>query len=328
MRRPLTLVATGLVTAALCAAPALTATATAAPAKHIKAVTAGDFPDPGFAKFGTYYYIYKTGQGFGERTSVYPNRQYAPARTSMPKVPAWVGKASDGKRHLWAPHVFAMTYKGKALYVMYFNGYSPKKGANCLGIATSRSPSSNFKAQSKAVLCAKQKGYEAIDPSAYRAKDGKRYLIYKINYRNKSGFDIRAVQMDSATGTKRVAKVASRSLAAPKARIEAPSVISHGGRVWLFVSRKDYQDCSYSTEAWSAPTLWGGHFKPVRTVMNRANTGLCGPGGATVLQDGKTTRIAFHAYVDKNKNGVKDSNTRRAWVGVLKWNSKGQPYLY
>lgn len=315
--------------AALSLTIGITAPAVAATPGHAKAVTAGDFADPGFAKFGSFYYIYKTGEGFGVRTSVSPAKSYGPVAKSMPKRPAWVVPASSGvKPKLWAPHVFASTYKGKPLYVMYFTGLKNGKGVNCIGVATSRSPDRNFKAQAKSTVCASKKGYEAIDPSSYLAKDGKRYLLYKVNYRNQSGFDIRAIEMDSATGTVRVKGVPSRSKIAPGSRMEAPSAISHGGKVWMFTSRGNYADCSYSTDVWSAPTLWNGTFTLVKTIMSRASTGLCGPGGATVLEDGSKTRIAFHAYVDKDGNGVKDSNVRRSWVGVLKWDAAGQPYLY
>lgn len=312
----------------------VTAPAGAATPGHAKAVTAGDFADPGFAKFGSFYYIYKTGEGFGVKTSVSPSKGYEPKDSdqvvsSMPKRPKWVVKPkSEIAPKLWAPHVFATMRGGKPLYVMYFTGLSERRGVNCVGVATSRSPDRDFKARKRATVCAAKEKYEAIDPSAYLAKDGKRYLLYKVNYRNESGFDIRAIQMDSATGTARVKGVPSRSKIAPGARMEAPSAISHGGKVWIFTSRGNYADCSYSTDVWSAPTLWTGKFTRVKSIMSRGSTGLCGPGGATVLEDGAKTRIAFHAYVDRDGNGVKDSTVRRSWVGVLKWNSKGEPYLH
>ncbi|MFF0269484.1 hypothetical protein [Kribbella sp. NPDC004536] len=69
-------------------------------------------------------------------------------------------------------------------------------------------------------------------------------------------------------------------------------MIAHGGKVWLFTARGDFANCSCNTDVWSAR--------------------LCGPGGATVINVGSTTWIAFHAYVDANHNGVKDSKTRQA----------------
>lgn len=59
--------------------------------------------------------------------------------------------------------------------------------------------------------------------------------------------------------------------------------------------------------------------------MSTASTGLCGPGGATVLTDGAATRIAFHAYQDHHPG---PGTPRVARVGELKWNSTGKPYLY
>lgn len=314
---------------AVAAASVLTLTALgAAPASaasygHARPVTSGDFADPGFAKFGNHYFLFKTGPTFGVRSSTKPASGYSSATPSMPKKPAWVAKSAK----LWAPHVFSSSSNGKTLYVMYFTAVKAGWGTHCVGVATSHWAYKNFTARSRPLLCAKTKGWETIDPSSYRAADGKRYLLYKLNKGNTTGFDIRVAQMDSGTGTRRTA-AATRSKIKPGSRMEAPSAISHGGKVWLFTSRGNWADCSYSTDVWSAPTLWNGRFARVRTIMNRTSTGLCGPGGATVLQDGSTTRIAFHAWVDKNKNGVKDENVRRAWVGVLKWNSAGNPYLY
>lgn len=318
------LVAAAVATVVAGFVPTLVSSAAAARPGHAHRVVSGNFPDPGFAKFGTFYYLYRTGKGFAESTSVHPARGYSTPSTSMPKKPAWVGNGPDGNPHLWAPHVFGLIDPtGRALYVMYFNGYNRSFGANCIGVATSRYPDRGFVAKRKPTVCGPSNYYEAIDASAYLAKDGKRYLIYKVNHANVSGFDIRAIQMDSATGTKRVAGVKSRSKIKPGSRMEAPSVISHGGKVWMFTSRGNFADCTYSTDVWRANTFWNGTFKRVRTVMSQASTGLCGPGGATVLQDGKTTRIAFHAW-----NGSPSSKVRQAWVGVLKWNSAGNPYLY
>lgn len=303
--------------------PAFAAPAGAATPGHAKRVVSGDFPDPGFAKFGSRYYLYKTGGLFGSTSSTSPAKGYGKVVSSMKSKPKWVAK--DAK--LWAPDVFATKDGlGRALYVMYYTGVYAKTGVHCIGVAKSGSPNRGFvDSNSKPTVCSGKAGYEAIDPSAYRAKDGKRYMLYKVNYQNRYGFDIRAVPMDPSTGSVTVG--ASKSKITSSSRIEAPSAIAHGGKVWLFTSRGDYINCTYSTDVWSAPTFWGGKFTRVKTVMSRASTGLCGPGGATVLQDGKTTRIAFHAYVDANHNGVKDGNTRQAWVGELRWNSSG-PYLY
>jgi hypothetical protein len=212
--------------------------------------------------------------------------------------------------------------KDRPLYVMYFVGYKKSWGANCVGVATSRSPYQGFAATGTTV-CAVHSDHEAIDPTAYRAANGKRYIIFKTNVGNVRDFKIQSVQMGTQLGLTPVSGTRRTLVSSPSSRMEAPSVIRHGGRVWLFLSRGNYADCSYSTDAWSAPTFTSTYHE-VRTVMSSSSTGLCGPGGATVLSDGSTTRIAFHSW----KNGKPSSKARVAWVGQLKWSSSGAPYLY
>jgi hypothetical protein len=302
----------------------LTPSSAEAGTRSVHRVTAGDFADPGFVKVGSRYYIYKTG-GFGVKSSASATGGYGATRATLTRKPAWV---NQGAPKLWAPDVFASSSGGKRIYVMYFTGVAGsgrQQGVHCLGIATSTSPGGGFSPQSKPVLCAAKTGYEAIDPTHYVAADGTRYMAYKINYRNASGFDIRAVQMNPA-GTHRAAGVASRSKIAPGSRIEGPSILRHGGDVYMFTSRGDYVNCTYSTDVWRADTFWKGTFRRVGTVMaSNRSAGLCGPGGATVIQDGGTTRVAFHAYADSNGNGVRDSGVRRTYVATLTWSKSGVP---
>ncbi|MFF0344324.1 family 43 glycosylhydrolase [Kribbella sp. NPDC004875] len=296
--------------------------ADAAGPSSVRRVGTQSFADPGFAHFGSSYYLYRTGAGFGARST--SGSGWSAIHNSMTSIPAWV---DHGSPLLWAPEVFQSKDSHGTLYVMYFTGQSSSRHVHCIGVATSRHPASGFVGGSKPVVCSPwvSRGYEAIDPAAYRAKDGKRYLIYKSDYRNASGFQIRAVQMDTQTGTRVVGSSIAKIVSSSK--IEGPSVIAHGGKVWLFTSRGDYVNCSYNTDVWSASTFWGGRFTRVKTLMSTASTKLCGPGGATVITVGTTTRVAFHAYVDANHNGVKDSNTRQAYTGTIKWDGAGRPYL-
>ena len=310
------------IAASLCATLMPAGVAEAAGPSSVRRVGTEEFADPGFAHFGSKYYLFRTGAGYGARWTT--SGGWSAVHKSMAAIPAWV---DHSKPLLWAPEVFQSSDSRGALYVMYFTGESASRHVHCIGVATSRQPAGNYTPGAKPVVCSPwvSRGYEAIDPAAYRAKDGKRYLIYKSDYRNASGFQIRAVQMDTQTGTRVVGNSIAKIVSST--RIEGPSVIAHGGKVWLFASRGDYVNCSYNTDVWSANTFWGGRFTRVKTLMTTTSTRLCGPGGATVLNVGGTTRIAFHAYVDANHNGVKDSNKRQAYTGVLKWTSAGNPYL-
>jgi beta-xylosidase len=312
-------------------APALTSSAFAASTGHSSRVITTDFPDPGFAKFGTYYYLYKTGgSNIGVSRSTRPQSGYAKPTVALANGGSWVSKTSP---KIWAPDVFQVADGvGKPLWVMYYTAVKAGTSIHCIGVATSRSPLKGFQALSDKQhppICADTNDgkHEAIDPAMYRAPDGKRYLVYKTDVGNAYDFRIRARQMDPATGT--VSVSAARTIISTpdtgsynSRRIEAPSLVTHGGKVWLFASRANYADCSYYTQAYSASSIFG-RYTSVRTVLSQSTTGLCGTGGATVYQDGATTRVAFHAW----KNGTPSSKVRVAWVGVLGWNAGG-PYLH
>lgn len=295
---------------------------------HVSQVISANFPDPGFAKFGSTYYLYSTGDGFPVATSATPQGKYARKGLTSPTgdYPSWNGTAPQFGRHHWAPHVFQVTKDGKPLYVMYFTAWNKESGWNndCIGVATSTSPTTGFKYAGTRVCTAK--GYEAIDPTMYLAQNGKRYLVYKKGkYGANPFFSIVSVPVDAATGTKVIAGERKRLAATTSSEtMEAPTFIAHGGKMWMFVSRGSFAGSNYRTEAWSAPTFQdpgGFHFVKRMTMNNSKGQAFISPGGAEVLQDGATTRIAFHAT-------LKGTSTRQAYVGVLKWDSSGNPYVY
>ncbi len=295
--------------------------AQAAAPGHARQVTTVGFADPGFNHFGSRYYIYATGDHFPVRSSTSPTGPYSKSMNSMPAIPKWVGLSPKRSHDLWAPSVFRTTDSGRPLFVMYFTGFRKGWGANCVGVATSRSPDHGFQPVGHPI-CATRSDHEAIDPSQYRTADGTRWILFKTDVGNVSDFRIEAIHMRQ--GITPDLKTRRTIVSSPDKRMEAPSMIAHGHRVFLFLSRGDYTNCSYSTDVWSAKSF-KSTFSPVRTVMSTASTGLCGPGGATVLTDGAATRIAFHAYPDHNPG---PGTPRFAWVGELKWNSAGNPYLY
>lgn len=290
-----------------------------------------NFADPGFVRFGSADYIYRTGAGFHASHTRAPvggfstprPTMYKPGEPTKPRWPTWVGPSTETIKgpHLWAPHVFHNGSK----YVMYFTGWSRDHARNCIGIATASSPLGNFIPQERPVVCGAP-GHEAIDPVGYKTVAGNRYLIYKTSVQNVREWAIRAVRMTDA-GTTRMAGIAAKKILEPGTKMEAPSVILHDHRVFLFTSRRNFADCSYATDVWRATEFWNGSFVRVnRWIMNRDNTGLCGPGGAEVLRDG--SRIAFHAWPDANHDGQPDQGAPRGtYIAPLRWNSAGNPYL-
>ena len=210
---------------------------------------------------------------------------------------------------------------------MYFTAKEATTGHHCLGIATAGAPGGPYTPTSATpTLCSNKASHEVIDPTHYFTA-GRHFMVFKDNYRNKRNFKIRAVEMNptglSPAGTRPKTLVKSKT-----ERMENPALIEHGGLLWLFLSRGDYTTCGYYTDVWSAPSLFGG-FTPRGVVSNADLTeaakagGLCGPGGASVFQDGAKTRITLHEYRDKACDGC----PRTAWSGVLFWDAAGLPHI-
>lgn len=297
-------------------------------------VSDNDFPDPGFAKLGDSYYLFKTGRGFKNTTAINPRGLYGSLRTSMlPKhEPPWIGTAGRQSRwRAWAPDVFAVNIAGTVRYVMYFTAWHRKKQTNCIGVATSRYRRVGYQFVPGSTICSPWSGkplrYEAIDPTHFRAANGTRYLIYKTSFHNRKNWQIRAVRMNKY-GTRPANPRADRAVTTRKqiaAHMEAPSVFRHDGKVWLFTSRGRWnKGCEYRTDVWRADKLWGGRFTFVKNILTAATTnGLCGPGGAHVIKSGGRQFIAFHAW----KDYAHTDKTRRPYVGELGWDLSGTPRL-
>lgn len=295
---------------------------------HVTLAANRDFPDPGFMKYGNTYYLYATGPGFTVASSTNPNGRFTVRGASMPNTPSWVAKDPSGHRDLWAPQVFyAPDAADGNKFTMYFSGYSKTHKTICIGAAKATSPLGPFRSVgSTPFVCGPNSSYRTIDPTMMTA-GGKRYLVYKLAHNSTSTFSIHALQVEKTTGRSRAPQGINRNLVTVSGSImEAPSIVLQGNKIWLFVSRGSYKaSCSsYTTQVWSASSFLG-KYHVVRTMPMTSPSGssFCSAGGAAVINDGGTYRIAFHAY-----SGHSTSGARRAWTGVVKWDSNGTPYLY
>jgi len=245
--------------------------------------------------------------------------------------PAWTFEATDSSpAELWAPHVFqTASTPGAERFTMFFAARREAPGSatnnkHCIGAARSASPTGPFAPASTPLVCPPSGYSEAIDPAQYTSRYGNRYLVYKIGNYSPRRFQIMAVRVDNATGTK---LAGSPQVVLSAARIgsavaEAPDVYRDpAGKVHLFVSRNGYKDCTYATQVWSGNDLFAlGNPRWVGGMGISTTDRFCGPGGAEVISDGGVLRVAFHAR--KSASPL----VRPAWTGVLKW-SNGTPYL-
>lgn len=106
--------------------------------------------------------------------------------------------------------------------------------------------------------------------------------------------------------------------------MEAPSLVAHGGKVWLFVSRGRFDTNDYHTDVWVA-RRFGPGFTFSNHVMATGQGYGHGPGGAEVLNDGGTVRIAYHVW-KQNKPTPQTPGTRITRVATVTWVG-GKPHV-
>jgi hypothetical protein len=295
-----------------------------------------DAADPGFLVHRGRYHLYSTSRGFPAWSSDSPDGGFVDeGRTMMREhFPAWWGERSDGTgAHMWAPHVFKIPRQADgSRFAMYFAASRAGTASHCIGIATSGDPVDDFVSRpgEEPFLCGPS-GTTAIDPAVYRAPRGARYLVYKLRRFEPARYQIRAIRLTS-TGLDLRPGARSFPVVTDRRRIvEAPSLVNHGGRVWLFVSRRKFDSCTYFTEVWSAPRVRGdfvrrGPDDGRLDIRTPSGARFCGPGGAEVVNDRGTHRIAFHAW--KKRDVTSPDRVRVAWTGRLLWRrTTGVPYL-
>jgi hypothetical protein len=324
MRRrlgPAWLALLGLV--AIVVAPMPSAGARAPSGHDVHKIVDRNFPDPGILRAGNRYHLYATGPGFRVASSSSPEGGFVDHGASMEPedYPSWFGRGLHGARRLWAPHVIAIpSLLGGTRYVMYFSA-SRRGGYDCIGVATSTSPTSGFVSADRPLVCGGTGG-TVIDPAIHRSLLGQRYLVFKYRRISPKNNQIRAIRLSADGLSRQVGATSFRLVQGGTRVIEAPSVVATGGRVWLFVSRRNYENCTYSTHVFSARDITGD-FRPAGpdgghlVMRGPSGTPFCGPGGAEVIHDGEGHRIVFHAW--RGGDWQSSRRARVVWTGRLVW---------
>ena len=148
------------------------------------------------------------------------------------------------------------------------------------------------------------------------------YLLYKRHHYHPKAVGIWAARARPDGSPRAAAPGRSRSSTAEGRQIEAPSVVSRQGRVYVFASRLSYDSCAYKTVVFVGGAL-RRPLRPLGTLRLRRPDGrrFCGPGGAEVRDVEGTFRMVFHAF-DKNPKTTPRA-PRFVWGGPLRWTDDG-----
>ncbi len=280
-----------------------------------------DFPDPAVLRVGSQYYAYAT-QGGGSNVQVLTSSDltnWSPAPDALPQLGSW---ASGGKT--WAPEVLAVG----DTYVLFYTEQDQKSGKQCIGRAQSDKPGGPFVDDRRAPLVCQVELGGSIDANPIRAADGALYLYWK-NDGNCCGQPVRL-------WAQRLSPDAASLLGSPVALltntkswqgnlIEAPEMVTHEGRYFLFYSANDYGSDKYAVGYASCQGPTGPCTDRSATPLLSSAPAAAGPGHCFVLDlaDGSTVMF-FHAWQPDAIGSAVPG--RQLWLEPLEWRG-GQPSM-
>ncbi len=301
-----------------------------------------DFGDPSVVFDGTRWFGASTGFRARSSSSDYDWGMWNSTGDLLNAKPAWAKFAG-----VWGPDLEQGTAGWLAYYTMPSRGL-PHEQDRCIGVATAPSLTEKFTPVSDRPLVCPDYATTTpandtlpgrvglprrgvIDPSSYIAPDGRRYLLYRTQGTPST---IRMVRLNPA-GTGTFGK--SRELIRDVGVLENPIMVRHGEWYYLITSRGDYGDCRYRT-IWRRSHFRHKDWQGTRghALVNRQNSGVCGPGGADYLEatTGHANRLFFHGWVCKGTNlpcyqsyhgaqDFEDVGKRALYAARLLWTKDG-----
>lgn len=243
------------------------------------------------------------------------------ASDAMPERPDWVNPSKYGPTwQIWAPSVMKIGPR----YVMYFSANragatTDKNNDQCIGMATSSSPTGPFTPFRTPVYCglktepkANWWGRGALDPEPFRAPDGGLYLLVSLS-RTRSNIGVIRLNGDGLVvgGSNAPTKIlATQSLRYHDGRDDA--TINYG-RAFLENPTMHYDAATktyllfYSAGQWYTPEYMTGFARCAtpegpcvlddRGPFLKNGSGRSGAGGMTVFKDPSgTLRVAYATW--------------------------------
>lgn len=253
--------------------------------------------DPGYSRIGSIWYLTGTGSADSGIMPVLSRTSPAGAYTKIGNIDA----NRAGFTKYWAPHLVKRGSHWFAFFSASKDGAKP-----CVYYASSLNPARGYTGP-RLLTCGGGSGREAIDATTYVTTEGNTYLTWRSGVHRlgfpSGDYDIiaRMLSFDGNAGTVKFTDGSANNNLLHRVGdkvYEAPSLVRHGGKVWLFVSRDRYDTNDYYTSVYSADTIHGT-FTFRKNLMKTGQGYGFGPGGAEVetAADGSTW-IAFHVWKD------------------------------
>lgn len=233
-------------------------------------------------------------------------RRWHAAAPALAGRPTW----ARPKGEIWAADMVRLGRK----WLLYYSApvYGMTSSSRCIGVAVARWSTGQFRPVGDRPLVCPPAAQAppawdpvldpgrttptyptigAIDPSIFVDR-GRVYMLYKTDGKPSS---IRLLRL-RRTGLRPLA--ASKVLFGSPGVLENPVMIRRGKWFYAFMSAGDYTRCGYSTVWRRSKRIGNWVGRGQRVLLNTTTArGVCGPGGADVLVDGKDVKIYFHGWV-------------------------------
>jgi beta-xylosidase len=238
-------------------------------------------------------------------------RTLPPPLTALPR---WQSVEPD---KTWAPEVA----KIGARFVMYYVGRSLEAGRQCISVATADQAEGPFQDSSAAPLVCQAELGGSIDPSRFVDADGTPYLLWK-NDGNCCGqptdFWGQRLTEDGLSLSGQPQRLGIRNDQAWEGSVvEAPVVLLHGGRYYLFYSANAYDQAAYAVGYGVADQVLGPYTKPAGRPILSSRGSAGGPGGQSVVVGPRGGLwFVYHAWA-ADRVGYSHAGVRSMWLDRL-----------
>jgi len=265
------------------------------PQSKIENLRSVDFPDPFVLRVGADYYAYATNAGGLNVQMLHSTdlRSWERWGDALPVLPAW---AAVGQSLTWAPSVLA---RG-ADFVLYYTARFQATGLQCLGCAVSDAPAGPFRDDSTApFLCQRDLG-GSIDPSPFVDEDGRAYLLWKNDGNScglPTGLWLQPLRADGLALEGEPLELLRRDQPWELPLVEAPALLKHAGRYYLFYSGNWWESADYAIGYAISEILTGPYTKPLAGPWFARRDDVLGPGGQEFFTDRQgQVWMAYHAW--------------------------------
>jgi beta-xylosidase len=292
------------------------------PAVYQTPVFDRDFPDPAVIEEAGVFYSFATNSS---RTNVLAARSndlvaWSMLPDALPELAAW---AQPRPNMVWAPEVI----KIGGGFKMYYVAHDRASRRQCIGVATSETPAGPYRDLAPQALVCPGGFTRAIDPNPYEDR-GRLYLYFSgVCCGAPNGIYVQKLSSDGLS-TVGAPELLLKAEAAWEGTVaEAPTMLKHGPKYYLFYSANDYRNHTYAVGYAVCRSPAGPCTKAKENPLLATGSGsspAIGPGHQAIIKVGRDYRMLYHGW-----NGVAgyDRGGRRAlWLQPLVWRD-GRPVL-